>query len=97
MPSSEPSEDELASARAEADQQIKATDDTIELFVTGLRQFQYFNPGTDRVERIATTIQMLSGWSQDPETELDRVLLLAATAVVKLADMESASLPEVAK
>lgn len=77
-------------AEREADEQIAWSDETIKLFVQGLRQFVFFNPDTDRRTKISTVMSMLLDMSGQ---ELDGNMLLAAVAIVTLADQEKAVVP----
>jgi hypothetical protein len=76
----EMTEDEFEAAMESA---ILLADDMINTFVKGLRQFQFFNPETDRATRVRTLIAMINDMA-----DADAMLVLAATAIVTMADQE---------
>lgn len=59
----------------------------IETMATGLRQFSFFAPGTAEEEKIATMCQMI-----DQFADSSGHLLLAATAIVRVAELDDSPL-----
>lgn len=77
-----------------AQQAIGSADEMIKTFVMGLRQFEFFNPETGRETKVSTLIRLISEMLGEAKAPLnDGILVLAATAIVTIADQEKISVP----
>ncbi len=53
------SEEEIAQAKDDADHDIAIAQKFIDTMITGIEEFQFFNPDTDRRTKIATLAQVV--------------------------------------
>lgn len=77
------SDEKIQKHREQAKADVEAAEHFIRTMVAGLKQFEFFDPGVDRLVRVATLAQMVDSW-----TDIGGAQVVSAVAMVLLAEVE---------